>query len=340
MAEYFSTLYGNRDTRERLGRAIDGARLPHALILSGPRGSGRRTLAREIAAALVCERRTSTLPCGGCEGCRRVREGIFPDLHIVAPDEGKSLIPVAKIREMRAEMSLSAVEGGHRIFIIEDADLMNTTAQNALLVSLEEPPDGVVIMLIAASEDALLSTVRSRAQTIRTELFDTDQLKRYLAQNDRYRALCNTNPARADALLEAAHGTIGEALALLEGSGLTEVMGQREVTDAVITALTSRTPLALYDAIHALPQKRDELAAVLGLLYEALRDLILLKREPNAPLLYYTDRAAATALAEGIGLRCLLTLSDAIDEALPDLERNANVPVLLGSLLHAATQDK
>ena len=110
MASYFPALYGNADTKERLGRAIAGGRLPHALILSGPRGSGRRTLAREIAAALVCEGRGDPLPCGTCENCRRVREGIFPDLHIVAPDEGKSLIPVAKIREMRAEMSLSAVE--------------------------------------------------------------------------------------------------------------------------------------------------------------------------------------------------------------------------------------
>ena len=340
MASYFPALYGNADTKERLGRAIAGGRLPHALILSGPRGSGRRTLAREIAAALVCEGRGDTLPCGSCENCRRVREGIFPDLHTVAPDEGKSLIPVAKIREMRAEMSLSAVESAYRIFIIEDAEAMNVTAQNALLVSLEEPPDGVVILLLTASEDALLSTVRSRAQTVRTELFDADRLSAFLASHDRYRALRNTDPTRAAALIEAAHGTIGEALALLEGSGLTEVMGRREATDAVIAALAGGTTLAMYDALHALPQKRDELAAALSLLFEALRDLILLKRDGDAPLMYYTDRKAAAALAEGIGLRALLALADAIDGALPDLERNANVPVLLGGLMHAATRDR
>lgn len=339
MAEYFPALYGNRDTKERLGSAIKSGRLPHALILSGPRGSGRRTLAREIAAALVCEGQGPAIPCGTCENCRRIREGIFPDLHIVAPDEGKSLIPVGKIREMRAEMSLSAVESPYRIFIIEDAEAMNTTAQNALLISLEEPPDGVVILLLTASEDALLSTVRSRAQTVRTELFDTERLASYLESHDRFRAMRNTDPSRAAALLEAAHGTIGEALTLLEGSGLSEVMGRREAVDGVIGALTARTTLSLYDAIHALPQKRDELGEVLALLFEALRDLVLLKRDTGAPLLYYTDRAQAAALADGIGLRRLLALSDAIDLALPDLERNANVPVLLGGLLHTATRD-
>jgi hypothetical protein len=96
----------------------------------------------------------------------------------------------------------------------------------------------------------------------------------------------------------------------------------------------------MYDALHALPQRRDELSFALSLLFEALRDLILLKRDGDAPLLYYTDRAHATALAEGIGLRALLGLADAIDMAIPDLERNANVPVLLGGLMHAATQDR
>ena len=339
MAEYFPTIYGNSETRARLGRAIRANRLPHALILSGPRGSGRRTLAREIAAALLCLSQGESLPCGACENCRRVREGIYPDLHIIAPEEGKSLIPVAKIREMRAEMSLSAVEGSYRIFIIEDAEAMNVTAQNALLISLEEPPDGVVIMLLTASEDALLTTVRSRAQTIRTELFSNEQLADYLRDNPRYRTLRDNTPERAAAYLSASHGAIGEVLALLEGGGGGEVMGRRESVDAVIAALSERSTLSLYDAFHSLPQKRDELSAALSLLFEALRDLILLKREPNAPLLYYTDRAAATALAEGIGLRALLAIADAIDEALPDLQRNANVPVLLGGLIHAATKE-
>ena len=131
MAQIFPDLYGNTATKERLARLLASDRFPHALIISGPVGSGRRTLARSIAMALVCEGGGENTPCGVCENCRRIKEGIFPDLHIVAPDEGKSLIPVAKIREMRTEMSLSAVEAGRRIFIIEDADAMNTAAQNA-----------------------------------------------------------------------------------------------------------------------------------------------------------------------------------------------------------------
>ena len=337
MAQFFSKLFGNAAVKERLGAAIQSGTLPHALIISGPEGSGKRTLSRQIAAALLCTERGDALPCGICNNCRRVYEGIYPDLHIIAPEEGKTLIPVAKIREMRAEMSLSAVEGSYRIFIIEDAEGMNAAAQNALLISLEEPPEGVVILLLTKSEEALLTTVRSRAQTIRTELFDNERLSRYLTRNERYAAIANADPAKADALLESAHGCIGMAEALLSGGGLTDIMRQRELVDAVIVALCERDTVPLYDAIRALPStKRDELADVLRLLGEALRDLILLKRTAEVHLLYYTDKEAAITLSERIGIRRLLSLSDTADEAVESLMRNANVSIVLATILNGA----
>jgi DNA polymerase-3 subunit delta' len=337
VSRIFPELFGNDAVKERLGRAILSDRLPHALILSGPEGSGRRTLARLIAAALVCERKGEDVPCGKCENCRRVREGIFPDLHRIRPDEGKSLIPVAKIREMRAEMSLSAVEAGRRIFIIENADGMNTAAQNALLISLEEPPDGVYILLIAESEEVLLSTVRSRAQSVKTELFETDELRRYLARDPRFTELEATAPSRASALLEGARGTVGGALALLGGDLLTDVLRRRELVDAIVDALAKRGAAPLYEALRPLGTgKREEVAEQLCLLTEALRDLILLKRDPTCPLIYYYERETAQRTADELGIRRLLSLSDAANEAIEDLGRNANVAVVLSTLLYAA----
>lgn len=337
MARAFSAVFGNDAVKSRLERALREGTLPHALILSGPEGSGRKTLARELAAALFCLRREEggPLPCGECEACRKVREGIFPDLYVIAPEEGKTMIGVSRIRELRAELSLTASEAAHRVFIIESADAMNAAAQNALLISLEEPPEGVVILLIAESEEALLPTVRSRCQVLRTELFEPEAIRRYLADNERFSILSRRNPERAEALLESAGGRIGRAILLLDEGKMAEVLSERETVDAVVRVLSARGAADLFSALRQLPQKRDELCEALALLGDALRDLILLKRDPEAPLTYYYDRETATALAESVGIRRLFCLSDAAGEAYDDLLRNANVSVVLSTLLYA-----
>ena len=339
MSLIFPDLFGNEATKDRLGRALADGTLPHALILSGPRGSGRRTLGRLIASALFCERAgtAAPLPCGECEACRRVREGIFPDLHIIAPEEGKSLIPVARIREMRAEMSLSASEADFRVFLIEEAERMNAAAQNALLVSLEEPPEGVFILLVTESEEALLTTVRSRSQTVRTELFEPPRLREFLMRDRRFLTLLHEDPEKADALLEGAHGRIGEAYLLLGSGALSDVLRRRETVDAVIAALGEGGAAALYGAMRPFSAgKREEVLELLTLLSEALRDLILIKKAPAAPLLYYTRRKTAETAAERVGIRRLFALSDAVLEAGEDLSRNANLAVVAATLTHAA----
>ncbi len=339
MANIFPQIHGNRAAKERLAGAIRAGTLPHALILAGPTGSGRRLLARELAAALVCMAKDgASLPCGACEACRKVREGIFPDLHTVSPEDGKQTIGVAAIREIRAELSLSASESPYRVFIIEAADAMNTAAQNALLVALEEPPEGVVFLLIAESEDALLPTIRSRCQIVHTEIFPDEVLCRYLGEDERFAALRAKDPARADILIKSSGGCLGRAIALLDGTAMAAVLASRTTVDAVITALGERGSAELFGAFRLLPNtKREELGDLLALLGDALRDLILVKRAPSAPLLYYADREAALTASERIGIRRLFALSDAISEAREDLGRNANVSVLLSSLLSVAT---
>ncbi len=338
MAEAFPRIFGNRATKERLMRAIRERTLPHALILSGPTGSGRRLLSRELSAALLCLKRDGdTLPCGACEACRKVHEGIFPDLHVVAPEDGKQTIGVAAIREIRAELALSASESPHRIFIIEEADAMNTAAQNALLVALEEPPEGVVFLLIAESEDALLPTIRSRCQIVRTEIFPDEVLSRFLSEDERFSALLQRDPARAAVLIKCAGGCLGRALSLLDGGAMASVLASRETVDAIVTALGERGSAELFSAFRLLPTtKREELLELFILLGDALRDLILVKRDPEAPLLYYADREAALGASERVGIRRLFKLSDAVAEAREDLGRNANVSVVLASLLSIA----
>lgn len=151
--------------RERLLDFVKENRVSHAYILTGPAGSGKKALAVEFAAALVC--RGGNRPCGACDQCRKAFEGLHQDIHIITDGvEGKS-IGVDRVREIGKNAYVAPGESVHAVYIIENADKMTAQAQNALLKVLEEPPEPVVFLLLTANLCALLPTVRSRAAILR-----------------------------------------------------------------------------------------------------------------------------------------------------------------------------
>ena len=140
MRRYFTRLHGNDTVKKRLGAAILSESLNHALLIAGPDGSGKNTLATEIAAALNCEKKgdqVSPLPCGTCNTCRRIYEENYTDIKRLKRDSSKATIGVEELRLFREDMFLSATESDYKIYIIEDADKMTPNAQNALLKVLE-----------------------------------------------------------------------------------------------------------------------------------------------------------------------------------------------------------
>ena len=149
---------------------------PHAIVISGPAGVGKTTLALDLAAGLLCDApEPSDRPCRTCRGCGLVERGNHADLHRLAPSGPGNQIRIGDrsepepgtIRRLIADLALLPVEGGARVALIEEAERMNEEAQSALLKTLEEPPAGVTIILCADREDALLPTVRSRCVRLR-----------------------------------------------------------------------------------------------------------------------------------------------------------------------------
>jgi hypothetical protein len=149
---------------------------PQAVLVSGPAGVGKTTLALDLAAGLLCEAAdVATRPCRECRGCRLVERGVHADLHRIVPGGAGNQIRIGDrrdpepgtIRRLIADLALLPVEGGARVAIVERADRMNEDAQSALLKTLEEPPAGVTILLCADREDQLLPTVRSRCVRLR-----------------------------------------------------------------------------------------------------------------------------------------------------------------------------
>jgi DNA polymerase-3 subunit delta' len=196
-------------------RAMVAGDPPHAVLLSGPGGVGKTTLAMDLAAGLLCvEPDRTARPCGACRGCRMVAHGNHPDVHRLGPEGAGRQIVIGGgdgrsrgVRDLVGELSLLPVEGGARVAVVEEAHRMNEDAQSALLKTLEEPPAGVTIVLCADEEERLLPTVRSRCARVRLGPVPARDIETILSD------LGAADPPTAARLGRLAHGRPGLALA-------------------------------------------------------------------------------------------------------------------------------
>ena len=153
-------LVSNKRIKSSIEALISSSRLPHAIIIEGDLGTGKRTLAKFLAKASVCDE--AERPCGACRNCHLAEIGSHPDIEVVSPEEKKVSITKDQIEALRTIAYHSAHTAKRRVFIIEQANTMNPASQNKLLKVLEEPPSDVVFILITPSAEALLETVVSR----------------------------------------------------------------------------------------------------------------------------------------------------------------------------------
>jgi DNA polymerase-3 subunit delta' len=154
------------DSWQRLSRQREAGQLPHALLLAGPEGVGKRRFAQALGAALLCQSPVDGLACGQCRGCGLIRAGTHPDWFWLAPEERGKAIKIDQVRELVETMAQTAQQGGRKLAVLAPAEAMNRNAANALLKTLEEPSGGAVLMLITDSPARLLPTIRSRCQRL------------------------------------------------------------------------------------------------------------------------------------------------------------------------------
>lgn len=209
---------------EQLMRSAQAGRIVHALLFSGPHGSGKKTMAGLFARAVLCEGSTEK-PCDCCPACKKCLAGTHPDVHIVAPE--KNIIKVAQIRELTEKLGLAAREGGKKVAILQRADCMNESAQNALLKTLENPTGDVMFMLLTDTPAALLPTITSRCLQLRFRCLEP----RACAQVLRKRGI---DEQRAGLLAALGQGSVGRAL---EIDGDSSYMELRERVLSALEAL-------------------------------------------------------------------------------------------------------
>ena len=337
MREYFPKLLGNSSTKQRIGASIENGTLPHAFLISGPSGSGKSVLATEIAAALNCERKGEagiSLPCARCNTCKRIYDGNFTDIKTLSKKKDRATVGVDDVKDIREDMFLSSTESDYKIYIFDDAETMTTEAQNALLKVLEEPPKNVIILLLAKESDRILSTIKSRTQFVTMTRFSNEELEEHLLNtSSQARMLKVSNPDKLYGIIMSADGKLGCAQKLTDPKMTVANEEERSETIRIIEAIHPKRRYAdVLLAVNALPQKRTELVFSLERITSALRDLIILKQDSEATLLFFSSREEALKISSGTSILRLLSVYNAIDEAHELCSKNANITNLITNL--------
>ena len=351
-----TSIIGNRELLDRLERDVRGGQLSHAYILDGREGSGRHTVAYRICAAIACENRPgqilsrvededqmgffdafdplppkeipadAPLPCGECPACRKVLEGKCPDIRVIGK-EGKASIGVDAIRFLRRDVLIPPNDLDTKIYIIEDADAMTVQAQNALLLTLEEPPPYVLFLLLCNGADALLETIRSRAPILRTCPIPDHDIRGYLKSRR-----CVLSEEDLDAVILRADGCIGQALTLADARAVKPILKMRETCDEFLQVCSSRRYDGLPAVLTRFGNKREGVLELIAMITLATRDLILLRHSEEVGLKYFTDRDRAEELACRFTNRALVNLYQALGRAAESLEGNGNIRLTLMKL--------
>ena len=247
----FESLLGNERLKENLQSSINRGRISHFYLISGPTGSGKRTLAKLLAAAILCK--DTNKPCGVCPACRKVLGSGHPDF-ITIDDPEKKTVSVDLIRDAKADIYIRPNEGDHKIYLFPRAQDMGIPGQNALLKVLEEPPSYGVFILLTDNPQKLLPTVRSRCTELALTALPADvartQLTKEFPQSD--------DEAIQAAILRSG-GFLGQAKEILEeGSDLPQQ------TVEFLNAFSKRDSYALAQVLVPMEKwKRDQLIEIL-----------------------------------------------------------------------------
>ena len=244
-------------------RAMLQTGMPHALLLVGPSGVGKTTLALDIAAALLCvaDREAAERPCGVCRGCRAVAHGNHPDLHRLAPSGAGAVIGIGGkdergVRELVGGLSLLPVEGGARVALVSEADRMTEDAQSALLKTLEEPPSRTTIVLCADDEERMLPTIRSRCVRLRLGPVGVREVEAILEE----RGVADAPTASRLARLSGGRPGLAMAYALAPEAAVVRAEMGRTLLDLLAAGRTGRLV-----GVRDLAARAGELAKALAL---------------------------------------------------------------------------
>ena len=242
----FDNILGNDKNKKILENAIKTNKISHSYIFSGIDGIGKKMIAQQFAKAILCLENPK--PCNKCKSCIEIETNNNPDHFLIESDNEK--IKIEQIREMQKKIAEKPIISNKKVYIINNADTMTTEAQNCLLKTLEEPPEYIIIILIASNENNLLSTIKSRCTKMYFEQLSNQDIKKYIVNN-------YPEDEINEEILEIYQGSIGKVVKLRNKKELYEKV------EKIIQNLEGKSLIEILQMSEEIYSSKEEIYSIL-----------------------------------------------------------------------------
>ena len=313
----FNDIYGQDKQIAILKSTIESGRVPHSYLFYGIKGVGKRTAAEIFAKALNCpEGKLDS--CDKCSSCLKIDHKNHPDVITIEP-EG-NFVKIKAIRDLQKQMQFRPFEGKKRVFIIVDADRMNSEAANAFLKTLEEPSPSNILILVTSRHYLLPATILSRCQQLRFNPIQRDTVASFLEKK------LSLDRSSARLLALSSSGSIGKALEMNKDSYLTF---KNEIIENISTS-NIEDPLKLISFMDSFGKNRKGITEKLEILKSWYRDILVYRETGETESLIHQDRTETIkSFAEKIPGSDILKSIKTINHAHRAIEQNANKELTL-----------
>lgn len=311
----FKDVVGHKNIIDYIRSAVQEDKVSHAYILNGEKGAGKKMLANLFATTLLCEK-AGPDPCNECHSCRQAESGNHPDI-IRVTHEKPNTISVDDIREqVNNTILIKPYQGPYKIYIIPQADMMSVQAQNALLKTIEEPPEYAVIMLLTENADTLLPTIASRCVMLKLRNIKDTLIKKYLMET------MEVPDYKADMCTAFAQGNMGRAILLANSEYFNEI---REEAVQLLKYIQEMELSEIVEAVKRITTYKLEINDYLDIIMVWYRDVLLYKATKDMDKVVFKDQIkyikeqARKSSYEGIEL-----ILESLEKAKTRLKANVN----------------
>lgn len=278
----FTEIVGHEQIKEHMQAAIRDKKPFHAYLFQGEEGVGKEALARTFAAGLQCQSESADKPCKECVSCRQMESGNQPDVIWVTRE--KASLGVDEIREQLCNtMDIKPFSSPYKIYLVPEAEKMTEAAQNALLKTIEEPPEYGIVILMTSNISALLPTIQSRCLTMEFRPLNTAVVESYVKEH------CQVPDYQARASAAFAQGNLGKAMRYAKSEDFIERK------DHIISLLRHVEQMDLSEmlaVIKDLGTRKDEVRDYIDLMVLWYRDVLLFKATKDINQLLFQDEAS------------------------------------------------